>query len=78
MSLTDNEMRKTTNEKRNITTKSTKNLNAWRKRNLQVLGNIGVNIIIQVVMKEKLKKKKKKMKNDISGKRENYLQPNYI
>ena len=36
-----NEKGKMTNEGRNRTTKSRKNQNAWRKRNLKILGNTG-------------------------------------
>ena len=37
----NNEKRKTTFDERNRTTKSRKNQNAWRKGNLQILGNTG-------------------------------------
>ena len=48
-----NEKWKKTNNGRNKTAKSKKNQNAWRKGNLQVIGNIGSE---QAEMKEKKKK----------------------
>ena len=71
MGHANHEKRKTAKDGRNTTTKSGKNLNARRKGKLQALGNIGVDTIKKVVMKEKLEK-------CISGKRENYRKPNYI
>ena len=49
--------RKTINDGINRTTKSRKNQNTWRKRNLQILGNIGVDTIKQMEMKEKNQKR---------------------
>ena len=37
----NNEKQETTHDGRNGTTKSRSNYNAWRKGNLQILGNIG-------------------------------------
>ena len=69
----NNEKRKTTNAGRNRTTKLRKNQNAWRKGNLQVLGNIGSGHH-QTSQDER----KKKSKKSISGEREKYSKPNYI
>ena len=71
MCLAYNEKQKTTNDGRNRTTKSRKNLNALRKRN-KYLGILGADTIKHAEMKEKFFKK------NISGERENYSKPNYM
>ena len=65
----NNEKRKTTNDRRNRTTKSSKNQNAPGKGNLQILENI------RTSNKRRLKKK---LKKNISWERENYSRTNYI
>ena len=69
---TSNEKRQTTHDGWSRTTKSSKNQNARRKGNLQILENIGNNTIKQVEMKEK------NLKKNISEEPEYYSGQNYI
>ena len=65
----NNEMQKTTNDRRNRTTKWRKNQNAWRNGNLWILGNIGSGRY-QTCGDERKNKKK-----NTSGEQENYSKP---
>ena len=65
----NNKKRKTTRDGRNRTTMSRKNVIAWRKRNLQIVGNI------RCGHHQTCKDERKK--NNTSGERENYSKSNY-
>ena len=75
MSHAKNEMPKTTNDGRNRTSKSRKNQNTWKKRNLtnpQILRNI------RSGHQQTCRDENIKIKKNTSGERENYTKPKYI
>ena len=72
MGHANNEKRKTTNNGRNRATRSTKNQNARRKGNLQILEKF------RIGHHRTSGDKRKKILKSVSGERENYSKPNYM